>query len=80
MYKINSPSEATFDERSLQLVTIPDRLEISAVNTLPITQSIRETNSTCPVRDSAQKARKRFAKRADILFGDPEDVMNCENN
>ena len=70
LLEINSLSEAIFDE-SLQLATLPDRPEMSVVNTLPTysNQSRRETNSTRPVRDSPQKARKKCAKWADILWG-----------
>ena len=80
--EINSPSEATHDE-SLQLKTVSDRPEISAViDTSPTdgNQFTRGTNSTRPVRSSAQKARKRCAKWADTLLAPPEDVVNCENN
>ena len=62
--EINSSSEATCD-KSPQLEAIPDRPEMSAVvDTSPIdgSQSTRESDSTRPIRGSAQKARKRFAK------------------
>ena len=74
LLEINSLSEAIFD-KSLQLVTVPDRPEMSAVNTLPTysNQSRRETNSTRPVRDSPQKAKKNCAKWVGShSFGGPE--------
>ena len=60
--EVNSPSEVTPD-KSLQTENTLERLKISAVNTESASGDLtRENSSARPVRTSAKKARKKFAR------------------
>ena len=71
--EVNSLSEVTPD-KPLQTKNTLERL---TVNTESVSGDlIRENSSTRPVRTSAKKAKKKFARWADDLLGPLQDVGN----